>query len=187
MWRKEDSKPHGAADAAPVPAAPAGATPIASSVATPKINTQPAVSTPPLTTSTARSGASISQGIKIKGEVTGSEDLYVDGHVEGKLNLSNGTLTIGPNGVVKADVDAREVMVSGRVDGNINGRDRIQLLSTGQVSGEVRTERLAIEEGATLRGKVEAGKVPSKIAEVRAAAAAAVAGKAAAGSGSAAD
>lgn len=185
MWRKEDSKPRGAADATPVPAAPAGVTPIASPVATPKINTQPAASTPP--TSAVRSGASISQGIKIKGEVTGSEDLYVDGHVEGKLNLSNGTLTIGPNGVVKADVDAREVMVSGRVDGNINGRDKIQLLSTGQVSGEVRTERLAIEEGATLRGKVEAGKVPSKIAEVRAAAAAAVASKAAAGSGSAAD
>ncbi|MGA2420144.1 MAG: polymer-forming cytoskeletal protein [Candidatus Acidiferrum sp.] len=186
MWRKEDSKPHGAADASPAPAAPAAVTPIASSAAAPKINAQPAASTPP-PTSTARSGASISQGIKIKGEVTGSEDLYVDGHVEGKLNLSNGTLTIGPNGVVKADVDAREVLVSGRVEGNINGRDKIQLLSTGQVSGEVRTERLAIEEGATLRGKVEAGKVPSKIAEVRAAAAAAVANKAAAGSGSAAD
>src|SRR5271163_3320478 len=99
MWRKEDSKPHGAADASPAPAAPAGVTPIASSPAAPKINAQPAASTPPTTTNAARSGASISQGIKIKGEVTGSEDLYVDGHVEGKLNLSNGTLTIGPNGV----------------------------------------------------------------------------------------
>ena len=179
MWRKEDSKPQGAADPSPAPVASAGVTPIA---AAPKAPT-------PLTanTTSARGGASISQGIKIKGEVTGREDLYVDGHVEGKLNLSNGTLTVGPNGIVKADVDAREVTVGGRVEGNITGRDKVHLLSTGQVSGEVRTERLAIEDGATLRGKVESGKVPSKLAEVRAAAAAAVASKAAAGSSSAAD
>jgi cytoskeletal protein CcmA (bactofilin family) len=181
MWRKEDSKPQGAADPSPVPAAPAGVTPIASSVQTPKSNFAPSAPA----ASSARSGASISQGIRIKGEVTGSEDLYVDGQVEGKLNLSNGTLTIGPNGVVKADIDAREVMVSGRVDGNVTGREKVQLWSTGQVSGEVRTERLAIEEGAMLRGKVEAGKVPSKIAEVRAAAAAAVASKAASSSSAA--
>jgi len=179
MWRKEDSKPQGAADPSLAPVASAGVTPIASSVAVPK--------TPAPLTASVRGGASISQGIKIKGEVTGSEDLYVDGHVEGRLNLSNGTLTVGPNGIVKADVDAREVTVGGRVEGNITGRDKVHLLSTGQVSGEVRTERLAIEDGATLRGKVESGKVPSKLAEVRAAAAAAVAGKAAAGSSSAAD
>jgi cytoskeletal protein CcmA (bactofilin family) len=183
MWRKEDSKPHGPADASTLPAAPAAVTPIASSVVAPKTNV--AASAPPL--NSLRAGASISQGIRIKGEVTGSEDLYVDGHVEGKLNLSNGTLTIGPNGVVKADIDAREVMVSGRIEGNVTGHERIRLSSTGHVSGEVRTERLAIDEGATLRGKVEAGKVPNKIAEVRAAAAAAVAGKTAATSGSAAD
>jgi cytoskeletal protein CcmA (bactofilin family) len=185
MWRKEDSKPQGATDPSLAPVASAGVTPIASSVAVPK-TPAPLAGGAPLTTS-VRGGASISQGIKIKGEVTGSEDLYVDGHVEGKLNLSNGTLTVGPNGIVRADVDAREVTVGGRVEGNITGRDKVHLLSTGQVSGEVRTERLAIEDGATLRGKVESGKVPSKLAEVRAAAAAAVAGKAAAGSSSAAD
>ena len=182
MWRKEDSKPQGAADPSPAAVASASVTPIAAAPKTPAplaANAQAATST--------RGGASISQGIKIKGEVTGSEDLYVDGHVEGKLNLSNGTLTVGPNGIVKADVDAREVTVGGRVEGNITGRDKVHLLSTGQVSGEVRTERLAIEDGATLRGKVESGKVPSKLAEVRAAAAAAVASKAAAGSSSAAD
>jgi cytoskeletal protein CcmA (bactofilin family) len=183
MWRKEDSKPQGAADPSPAPVASASVTPIASSVTAPKTPAPLAANA----TASARGGASISQGIKIKGEVTGSEDLYVDGHVEGKLNLSNGTLTVGPNGIVRADVDAREVTVGGRVEGNITGRDKVHLLSTGQVSGEVRTERLAIEDGATLRGKVESGKVPSKVAEVRAAAAAAVASKAAAGSSSAAD
>jgi len=177
MWRKDDAKSQ-AAEPSVVPAAPAAVTPIASSPAPQKANSPAVVTAPP---ATPRAGASISQGIKIKGEVTGSEDLYVDGFVEGKLNLSNGTLTIGPNGTVKADVDAREVFVSGRVDGNITGRDRIQLRSTGQVSGEVRTERLAIEEGATLRGKVEAGKAPAR------AVAAAAAAKVSSGSGTAAD
>jgi cytoskeletal protein CcmA (bactofilin family) len=176
MWRKEDSKPQGSADAVAVPGV-AVATPVAT---TPKPNVVP-VTSAPLAPQT-RSGASISQGIRIKGEVTGSEDLYVDGQVEGKLTLSNGSLTIGPNGTVKADVDAREVHVRGRVDGNIVGHDKIQLSSTGVVSGEVRTERLAIEEGAVLRGKVEAGKAPAKNTDTRAAAA-----KASFSTGSAAD
>jgi len=181
MWRKEDSKSPNGPEPSNAPVTPAvPVTPTASSFSTPK-TTSPLASSP-TSAAAARSGASISQGIRIKGEVTGSEDLYVDGQVEGKLNLSNGILTIGPNGVVKADVDAREVAVSGRIDGNITAREKVQLWSTGQVSGEVRTERLAIEDGASLRGKVEAGKVPPKIAEVRAAMAAAAAGKASSGS-----
>ncbi len=177
MWRKDDAKSQGAEPSATPTVAPA-AVPIASSLQSSKTNA-PVAASAPLASSAARSGASISQGIKIKGELTGSEDLYVDGVVEGKLNLSNGTLTIGPNGSVKADVDAREVLVSGRIEGNITAREKVQLWSTGQVSGEVRTERLAIEEGATLRGKVEAGKVPAK--------AAAATAKASGGSSSAAD
>jgi cytoskeletal protein CcmA (bactofilin family) len=185
MWKKDDSKPQSSPVSpvssqtpATVPPAPVSSAPPPK----PVVATSSPVTSSPVTSS--RSDASISQGIKIKGEVTGSEDLYVDGQVDGKLNLSNGTLTIGPNGVVNADVDAREVLVNGRVNGNITGRERIQLASTGQVSGELRTERLAIAEGASLRGKVEAGKVPSSIAEVRDAARAAVASKAAAGSSS---
>jgi cytoskeletal protein CcmA (bactofilin family) len=104
--------------------------------------------------------------------VTGSEDLFVDGHVDGKLSLTNGSLTIGPNGKVKADVTAREVIVRGKVEGKVSGRDRVQLWSTGQVTGEVQTERLAIEDGAMLRGKVEAGKQPARTAEAQSAAAA---------------
>jgi cytoskeletal protein CcmA (bactofilin family) len=119
----------------------------------------------------SKAAACISQGIKIKGEVTGSEDLFVDGQVDGKLSLTNGSLTIGPNGVVKADVTAREVIVRGKVEGKVSGRDKVQLWSTGQVTGEVQTDRLAIEDGAMLRGKVEAGKQPSKPAETQAAAA----------------
>jgi cytoskeletal protein CcmA (bactofilin family) len=120
----------------------------------------------------SNAAACISQGIKIKGEVTGSEDLFVDGHVEGKLSLTNGCLTIGPNGQVKADVTAREVIVRGTVEGKVSGRDKVVLGSTGQVTGEVQTDRLAIEDGAMLRGKVEAGKHPMKTVEAQAAAAA---------------
>jgi cytoskeletal protein CcmA (bactofilin family) len=131
---------------------------------TPKISTappQPAASTPrevPPSVVPTRSGASISQGIRIKGEVRGSEDLFVDGHVEGQLSLSDGVVTVGPNGQVNADITAREVVVQGRVQGKVSGRERVQLRSTGLVQGEVTTERLGIEEGAVLRGKVEAGK-----------------------------
>jgi cytoskeletal protein CcmA (bactofilin family) len=105
-----------------------------------------------------RAIACITQGIRIKGEITGKEDLFVDGSLEGKLDLGNASCTIGPNGKVKADIVAREVIVRGHVDGKIDGSDRVQLWNSGRVTGEVRTERLAIEDGALLRGKVEAGK-----------------------------
>ncbi|HXY25061.1 MAG TPA: polymer-forming cytoskeletal protein [Candidatus Acidoferrum sp.] len=110
-----------------------------------------------------RAAACISQGIRIKGEVTGNEDLFVDGLVEGKLNLTtNCCLTVGPNGTVKADLNAREIIVRGKVEGKVTARDKLQVWSTGQITGEVQTGRLAIEDGALLRGKVEAGKQSAK-------------------------
>src|SRR5207302_6047345 len=124
-----------------------------------------------------RASASISQGIRIKGEVTGTEDLFVDGYVEGKLNLTaDSCLTVGPNGNVKADLVAREIVVRGKVEGKVIARDKLQIGSTGEINGEVQTGRLAIEDGATLRGKVEAGKVEmSRSAETKTVAAAAAA------------
>ena len=161
MWKKDDSKPEGVSGnpATPAISATSSSTTIASTASQSGV----------LPTS-SRAAACISQGIKIKGEVTGSEDLFVDGHVDGKLNLANGSLTIGPNGNVKADVHAREVIVRGKIEGKVSGRDRVQLWSTGQVTGEVQTERLAIEDGAVLRGKVEAGKPLNKTSESKAAA-----------------
>jgi len=162
MWKKEDGKPQGAPEISTTPVA-APSTPISNSSAIRE--------TPKEVTVSSKAAACISQGIKIKGEVTGSEDLFVDGQVDGKLSLTNGSLTIGPNGHVKADVTAREVIVRGKVEGRVSGRDKVQLWSTGQVTGEVQTDRLAIEDGAMLRGKVEAGKHPGKSGEVQAAAA----------------
>lgn len=162
MWKKEDGKPQGVPEISTVPA---GAPSMPSS------NSSPIRETPKAVPVSSSAAACISQGIKIKGEVTGSEDLFVDGQVDGKLSLTNGSLTIGPNGYVKADVTAREVIVRGKVEGKVSGRDKVQLWSTGQVTGEVQTDRLAIEDGAMLRGRVEAGKQPGKTAEAHAAAA----------------
>lgn len=164
MWKKEDGKSQGVPE---ISTPPAGASSVPSTSST-SIARETSSSLP----ISAKASACISQGIKIKGEVTGSEDLFVDGHVDGKLNLTNGSLTIGPNGIVKADVSAREVIVRGKVDGKVSGRDKVQLWSTGQVTGEVQTDRLAIEDGALLRGRVEAGKQPAKATEAHAAAAA---------------
>ena len=163
MWKKEDGKPQGTPE---ISTSPAG-TPT-----TPSPSSSPIRETTKEVPVSSKAAACISQGIRIKGEVTGSEDLFVDGQVDGKLNLTNGSLTIGPNGYVKADVTAREVIVRGRVDGKVSGRDKVQLWSTGQVTGEVQTDRLAIEDGATLRGKVEAGKHPGKTGEASTAASA---------------
>ncbi len=163
MWKKEDAKPQGVSDS---PAAPVSSAPVSSNnpVSTP--------ATPAAFPVSPRGAACISHGIKIKGEVTGSEDLYVDGVVEGKLTLTtNSCLTVGPNGSVKADLNAREIIVRGKVEGKITARDKVQLGSTGQVTGEVQTDRLTIEDGALLRGKVEAGKQLSKAPEAKAAAA----------------
>lgn len=165
MWKKEDGKTPGVSEISTTPVAVATAP---ASSASP--NRETASVAAPVS---PRAAACISQGIKIKGEVTGSEDLFVDGQVDGKLSLTNGSLTIGPNGTVKADVSAREVIVRGKVDGKVTARDKVALWSTGQVNGEVQTDRLAIEDGALLRGKVEAGKQPSKAAETQAAAASA--------------
>jgi cytoskeletal protein CcmA (bactofilin family) len=163
MWKKEDGKPQGMPE---ISTTPAGAP------STPSQSSSPIRETAKELPVSSHAAACISQGIKIRGEVTGSEDLFVDGQVDGKLSLTNGSLTIGPNGYVKADVTAREVIVRGRVDGKVSGRDKVQLWSTGQVTGEVQTDRLAIEDGAMLRGKVEAGKHPGKTGEAQAAAAA---------------
>src|SRR5467141_1109871 len=165
MWKKEDAKPEEVSNNS--------ATPVNSAT----LSGSATASTPPVSNalpSSSRAAACISQGIRIKGEVTGSEDLFVDGVVEGKLSLTtNCCLTIGPNGNVKADVVAREVIVRGKIEGKVTGRDKVQLSSTGQVTGEVQTDKLAIEEGALLKGKVEAGRQTAKPGETKAVAVAA--------------
>jgi cytoskeletal protein CcmA (bactofilin family) len=169
MWRKDEVKPQGAPQATAPGTAnasfPAASTAIAPASAAPSAPGQNAAPSPlPVS---PRAAACISQGIRIKGEITGKEDLFVDGTVEGKLDFGNASVTVGPNGKVKADISAREVIVRGTVDGKIEGTEKVQLWNSGRVTGEVRTERLAIEDGALLRGKVEAGKAQSRTVEAK--------------------
>lgn len=111
------------------------------------------------TSASGKVPACVSQGIKIKGEVTGTEDLFVDGLVEGKITIANSTVTVGPNATVKADITARELVLRGRADGKFTASERIQIWHTARVHGELKSERIAIEDGAELSGKVEAGRV----------------------------
>ncbi len=100
-------------------------------------------------------GAHIGKSVIIKGELSGSENLYVDGEVEGSIQLDGHSLTIGPNGRVRASLKAKDVVVQGRVDGSISAGDRLDLRKTAVLIGDIQTQRLAVEDGAFLKGKIE--------------------------------
>jgi cytoskeletal protein CcmA (bactofilin family) len=99
--------------------------------------------------------ANIGKSITIKGDLSGNEDLQIDGTVEGRIDLPNNQLTIGAEGRVKAEVHAKAVIVVGHVTGNLSAADRIQVEATGIVDGDVKAPRLVIQEGAMLNGGVE--------------------------------
>ena len=107
--------------------------------------------------STPASGefAHIGKSVSIKGELSGSEDVFVDGQVEGSIQLSGNSLTIGPNGRVRANVAVKSVTVGGSLEGNIQASERTELRKTAVVNGDVQTRRIAIEEGAYFKGKLE--------------------------------
>ena len=102
--------------------------------------------------------ATIGKSVVVKGELSGSEDLYVDGEVEGSIALRGQSLTVGPNGRVHANIEARNVIVHGRVDGNINASDRVDLRKSASLSGDISTARVAIEDGAFFKGTIDIQK-----------------------------
>ena len=99
--------------------------------------------------------ATIGRSLVIKGEVSGTESLYIDGRIEGKISLPDNRLTIGRNGSVQANIAAREVVVMGKVTGNIECTDRVDIRSEGQVTGDVVTMRISVEDGAVLKGGIQ--------------------------------
>ena len=99
--------------------------------------------------------ARIGKSVVIKGEVSGSEDLYIDGQVEGSVQLKGHTLTIGPHGQIRARVQARGVVIHGKVDGNVEGTDRVDLRKSAVLVGNISTQRIAIEDGAFFKGAVD--------------------------------
>jgi cytoskeletal protein CcmA (bactofilin family) len=102
--------------------------------------------------------AHIGKSVKIKGELSGSEDLYVDGQVEGTISLLGNSLTVGPNGQLHADIHAKTIVVQGKVEGSIEALERAELTKSAIVVGDVATQRMVVEEGAYLKGKVDMQK-----------------------------
>ncbi|HUK47179.1 MAG TPA: polymer-forming cytoskeletal protein [Terriglobales bacterium] len=108
-----------------------------------------------MSTSLAGELAQIGKTVSIRGDISGNEDIYVDGQVEGSIQLNGNVLTVGPNGRIRANINAKSVIVSGTVEGNIQVTERTEMRKTAVVTGDVQTRRIAIEEGAYFKGKLE--------------------------------
>jgi cytoskeletal protein CcmA (bactofilin family) len=154
MWKRDESvKP--APPPAPVPAAPAA----------------PAVSMPAASSERRHQplqgeNVNIGKSVVIKGELSGSEDLTIEGNVEGRIELKENILTIGPNGKIRAEVFAKSVIVLGEVTGNVTASEKVDIRDNGSVDGDITSPRVAIAEGAHFRGSVDmqraGGKAPAK-------------------------
>ena len=102
-----------------------------------------------------KSIVNIGKSVIIKGELSGSEDLTIEGNVEGKIELRDNTLTIGPNGKIRAEVFAKQVIVLGEVTGNVTASEKVDIRDNGSVDGDVTAPRVAIAEGAHFRGAID--------------------------------
>ncbi|HEY0161506.1 MAG TPA: polymer-forming cytoskeletal protein [Edaphobacter sp.] len=112
----------------------------------------------------------IGKSVTIRGELSGSEDLYMDGDIEGSITLPEHGLTIGPNARVQADIRVRDLVVFGKVKGNMTATGRVDIRNSALVDGDIVSGRLSIEENATIKGKVTLGGGSEKVAPVSAAA-----------------
>ena len=103
----------------------------------------------------AEGATAIGKSVTIRGELTGKEDLYMDGDIEGTITLPESRLTIGPNARVLADISARDIVILGKVNGNVHASGRVELRQTAAVCGDIFAVRLSIEESAAVKGRVE--------------------------------
>ncbi len=161
MWksRREDEKPPTPNPQPPAPVVPA-----------PVSHPPRTVETPRMDTYRAADIAHIGKSVIIKGELSGSEDLYLDGEVEGNIDLHNHNLVIGPNGQVRANVSAKDVVIHGKVDGNVTGVEKVELKKSAQLNGDINTQRIVIEDGAYFKGAIDIHKSEAKPEPVRIAA-----------------
>jgi cytoskeletal protein CcmA (bactofilin family) len=151
MWKPNQTGPTSPATPEPArPAAPAS-TPAGFEAARPSVAASSAA---------IPSGeqATIGKSLFVKGEVSGSESLYVDGKVEGTISLPGNRVTVGRNGQVAANITAREVVVLGKVRGNIQASDRVDIRSEGSLTGDVAAARISIEDGAYFKGGIDIRK-----------------------------
>jgi cytoskeletal protein CcmA (bactofilin family) len=153
MWKPTNQPQTPGRPAEPERPTPTTTTPSAPVMAT---NEPPAAPRPVATTTADQ--ATIGKSLVIKGEVTGSESLYIDGRVEGSINLSGNRVTVGRNGVVAANINAREIVVLGKVRGNLTASDRVDIRSDGSLTGDVIAARISIEDGAYFKGGIDIRK-----------------------------
>ena len=142
MWKRDESVK---------PATPPAQTPAAAPSAL--ASAAPAASEP--RAQFGRDNVNIGKSVIIKGELSGSEDLTIEGHVEGRIDLKENVLTIGPNGKIKAEVFAKSVVVLGEVTGNVTASEKVDIRDNGSVDGDIASPRVAIAEGAHFRGSVD--------------------------------
>jgi cytoskeletal protein CcmA (bactofilin family) len=126
---------------------------------------KPAMSTDamrPMAAPSDRATARLGASLHVKGEISGNEDLLIDGSVEGLIQLDERKLTVGTTAKVTADIIAREVVVFGTVKGNLRAKDRIEIKKDGSVNGDLTTARIMIEDGAYFKGSIEIDKTAEK-------------------------
>ncbi len=116
--------------------------------------------------------ATIGKGLLVKGEITGTESLFIDGKVEGSINLPGNRVTVGRNGQVSASINAREIVVLGKIRGNVSASDRVDIRAEGALTGDVAAARISIEDGAFFKGGIDIRKPEAKSAAAAPAAAA---------------
>ena len=122
----------------------------------------PAFETPGRTAPAVADQATIGKGLYIKGEISGSESLFIDGKVEGSINLPGNRVTVGRNGQVAASVTAREIVVLGKIRGNVSASDRVDIRAEGALTGDVAAARISIEDGAFFKGGIDIRKPDPK-------------------------
>lgn len=161
MWGRKEDQPNSAPSSSGSASDSSGSRPPVR--ATPVATTPPTASSSPAAKAVAapdrsRGQALIGKSLKVTGTITGREDLYVDGEIEGTVELDENSLTIGPNGNVSADVKARDITVLGRLTGNVRAGERIEIRKTGSLEGDLTTSRIVIEDGALFRGSIDIAK-----------------------------
>lgn len=122
----------------------------------------PAVESAPRAAAPAGDQAVISKGVFVKGEISGTESMFIDGKVEGSISLPGNRVTVGRNGQVSANVTARELVVMGKVRGNVSATDRVDIRAEGALNGDVSAARISIEDGAFFKGGIDIKKGEGK-------------------------
>lgn len=115
---------------------------------------------------TARNLACLGATIEVKGQISGDEDLQVDGKVTGPVQLGGQKLTVGRTGQLNSEISAREVIVYGKVTGNLRARDRVEIKKDGSVIGDITTARISVEDGAYFKGRIEIDRPKSQSSSV---------------------